>query len=373
MRFTHSEHPQRLYFGTGTAAADVAEEVATLGASRLLLISENAVAGFAEAIAAGLPVVARISEVVQHVPLDRAEQARALAAQQEVDAVISVGGGSAVGLAKAIALTTGLPIVAVPSTYAGSEATVAWGITAQNRKETGVDPRVLPAAVVADPELTAGLPLPLSMASGLNAAAHAVDSFWAPNADPVNASTAAEGLRAMVAGLRALRRDEAATGREQCLLGAYLCAKAFSSAGSGLHHKICHVLGGAYDMPHAPTHAAVLPYVLAFNAGHAPDAVRRVAAALDRPTHSTSGATTGEVVAAWSDLVAELGVTTALRDVAEAGGASLTEAGLDEAARLVLPVVPASNPRPVGEAEMRAILRAAWAADDPASLLTTSE
>ena len=119
-------------------------------------------------------------------------------------------------------------------------------------KTTGVDDRVLPTSIVYDADLTLTLPVDLSVASGLNALAHCVDSLWAPRADPINQALALEGARALADGLPVVvghPRDTA--GRDQALYGAYLAAVAFASAGSGLHHKICHVLGGAFNLPHA--------------------------------------------------------------------------------------------------------------------------
>jgi maleylacetate reductase len=155
----------------------------------------------------------------------------------------------------------------VPTTYAGSEATNVWGLTEASRKTTGTDDRVLPVTVIYDAELTLSLPQGLSIASGLNALAHCIDSMWAPRTDPINQALAAEGIHALNDGLPAVSNDpNDLTGRELALYGAYLSAVAFASAGSGMHHKICHVLGGRWNLPHAQTHAVVLPYVLAFNA-----------------------------------------------------------------------------------------------------------
>jgi maleylacetate reductase len=181
-------------------------------------------------------------------------------------------------LAKAVALTTGIPIIAVPTTYAGSEATNIWGMTEGRTRSTGVDDRTLPATVIYDANLSKTLPVGLSVASGLNALAHCVDSLWAPRSDPINQALALEGARALNLALRGIVVDPSAIdSREQALYGCYLAAVAFSSAGSGLHHKICHVLGGTFELPHAPTHAAVLPHVLAFNAPAVPELARRLA------------------------------------------------------------------------------------------------
>jgi maleylacetate reductase len=350
MRFVHDNLPQRVCFGSGDAAASVRREIAGLGASRVMVIAAKAEAELADQVTRDLPVALRHDDVVMHVPVEVAERAREAAAAAQADALVSVGGGSTTGLAKAVALTTGLPIVAVPTTYAGSEATPVWGLTEGARKTTGIDPRVLPKVIVYDATLTITLPVDMSVASGLNALAHCVDSMWAPNADPVNAAFAAEGIRSLAAGLPKVVTDPFdLDGREHALYAAYLSATAFASAGSGLHHKICHVLGGAYNLPHAQTHAVVLPYVLAFNAPAAPEAERRIAAAFGTP-----GAIDG-----MQALRGELGAPRALRDY------GFTEDAIPEAAEAILPAVPPSNPRPVSAGDLRRLLRAAWSGADP--------
>jgi maleylacetate reductase len=275
-----------------------------------------------------------------------AARARAVAARDDVDALVCVGGGSTTGLAKAVALTTGLPIVAVPTTYAGSEATTVWGLTEGGRKTTGVDDRVLPRTVVYDAALTATMPVALSVASGLNAVAHCVDSMWAPRADPVNAALAVEGVRALNAGLRRVVTDPTGlAGREQALYGAYLAAVAFASAGSGLHHKICHVLGGMFGLPHAQTHAVVLPHVLAFNGSSAPAAARRLADAFGAPSAGAGLAT----------LMSTVDAPVSLREH------GMPEDGIPAAVEAVLAAVPAGNPTPVTAENLTALLQAAWA------------
>ena len=195
-----------------------------------------------------------------HVPAAVAQAARQEAAAAGADALLSIGGGSATGTAKAVALATGLPVIAVPTTYAGSEVTPVWGITEGARKTTGTDLRVLPRLVIYDPELTLGLPPGLSAASGLNAMAHCVEAFWAPRRNPVSSLAAGEGIRALAGALPLVGTAPADLGvRSSLLYGAYLAGSAFAVAGSGLHHKICHVLGGRYDLPHAQMHAIVLP------------------------------------------------------------------------------------------------------------------
>jgi maleylacetate reductase len=284
------------------------------------------------------------------VPVEVAEQARAAAAEHDVDALVCLGGGSTTGLAKAVALTTGSPIVAVPTTYAGSEATDVWGLTEEGRKTTGVDPRVLPKAIVYDATLMLGLPVPTSVASGLNALAHCVDAMWGPRADPIDRSLALEGIRALRSGLpRVVEEPMDVPPREQTLFGAYLAAVAFASAGSGLHHKICHVLGGMFDLPHAQTHAVVLPYVLALNAPSVPDLERRLAEAFAADS----------ALAGLLDLKDELGAPRALRDL------GMRADDVPRAVGPILDAAPSNNPTPVTADTIESLLRDAWAGEEP--------
>jgi len=350
MRFVHDTLPQRVRFGSGEAAAGLRDEIGRLGADRVMLIASKSAMPVADEITADVPVALRHDEVVMHVPVEVARRAREAAARSAVDALVSVGGGSATGLAKAVAMTSGRPIVAVPTTYAGSEATPVWGLTEGAAKTTGTDPAVLPKVIVYDAALTTSLPVELSVASGLNALAHCVDAMWAPNADPINAALAAEGIKSLAAGLPRVVADPGGLeGREPVLYAAYLSAAAFASAGSALHHKICHVLGGKYNLPHAQTHAIVLPYVLAFNGPAAPDAERRIAAAFGADT----------AIGGLQALRARLQAPRALRDY------GLAEESIAEAADAILPSVPPSNPRPVSAENLRALLRAAWSGADP--------
>jgi len=350
MRFVHDTLPQRVCFGSGEAAAHLAAQAAELGVTRIMVIAAKPERDLADTVTAGLPVVLRHDDVVMHVPVDVAGRAREAAAANGADALVSVGGGSTTGLAKAVAMTAGLPIIAVPTTYAGSEATPVWGLTEGAKKTTGTDARVLPRVVVYDAALTMSLPVDMSVASGLNALAHCVDSLWGPNADPINAAFAAEGIRSLTEGLPRVVADPMDLGgREHALYAAYLSAAAFASAGSGLHHKICHVLGGKYNLPHAQTHATVLPYVLAFNAPAAPGAERRIAAAF-----GSASAIDGLVA-----LKQELNAPHALGDYGFAADS------VAEAAAAILPSVPPSNPRPVTAGDLETLLRAAQSGADP--------
>ncbi|WP_151084065.1 maleylacetate reductase [Nocardioides cynanchi] len=348
LRFAHETLPQRVRFAPGDAGEAVAEEVRRLGGTRVMAIATNP--HRAAPVLAGLSVAVLHSDVVMHVPLAVAERARSVAAEYDADVVVSVGGGSTTGLAKAVALSTGLPVVAVPTTYSGSEATDVWGLTEDGRKTTGVDPRVLPRAIVYDARLMLGLPVETSVASGLNALAHCVDSMWGPRSDPIDRALALEGIRALCAGLpRVVADPRGLEGREQTLYGAYLAAVAFASAGSGLHHKICHVLGGRFDLPHAETHAVVLPYVLALNAPAVPELDARMAQAFGADS----------ALAGLEALRREVG---APRSLAALG---LAERDLASAVAPILEAAPADNPVPVTAEVVETLLRHAYEGTGP--------
>ena len=366
MRFTRDVLAGRVVFGAGAARTALADEVDRLGGARVLVLTTARGADLAAELVAplGERVVATSTGVREHVPVEVADAARALAAQVGADLVLSVGGGSTTGTAKAVALTTRLPVVAVPTTLSGSEATPLWGLTEGARKTTGTDPAVLPRTVVYDPDLLTSLPLDLAVSSGLNAMAHSVEALWVPRGDPVSSALAERSIRALATGLDALAGapdgpdghdgpdgpDAAAAAREQLLLGAWLAGAAFATAGSGLHHRVCHALGGAYALPHAPMHAAVLPHVLAWNAPAAPQAAAAIAEAL-----GAQGRGAGDAVAALVALAERLGAPAALRDL------GLREDQLEEATDLVTAAVPADNPRPTTRDDVAALLRAAWA------------
>jgi maleylacetate reductase len=286
-----------------------------------------------------------------HVPVEVAERARAEALRLGVDGLVAVGGGSAIGLAKAVALTSGRPIVAVPTTYAGSEMTSIWGLTDGAVKRTGRDRRVLPASVVYDPGLTLGLPVGVSVTSGFNALAHAVEAMYAPDRTPVITLYAVEGVRSLVSALPQIA--SAATdlsARTTALYGAWLCGACLGATTMSLHHRLCHALGGTLDLPHAETHTVVLPHVLAFNQPAVPGVVARLASALgaDDPA-----------IALW-DLAGALGAPRSLADL------GLAERDLDRVAEQVT-AAPYANPRPAGRADVTALLHDAWSGVRPRS------
>ncbi|GAB26235.1 maleylacetate reductase [Gordonia polyisoprenivorans NBRC 16320 = JCM 10675] len=348
LRFTHDWLAQRVRFAPDTAVEAIAEESAAAGITAPMLIASQRDRRLVDAIGAAVPIIHHHDTVAMHVPEAVAVAARDAAADHRADGLISVGGGSATGLAKAVALTSGLPIIAIPTTYAGSEATPVWGMTVAGRKRTGTDPVVLPRTVIYDTTLVAGLPVAVATSSGLNAVAHCVDALWAPRTDPINRAMACDALRTLDEGLRMMTTDPTTVAHEHMLYGAYLAAVAFASAGSGLHHKICHVLGGMFDLPHADTHAVVLPHVVAFNAPHAPDAEKALAAAL--------GA--GTALAGLVSLREAVGGPTALRDI------GMPESGLTEAVAPIIEAAPPGNPSPVTPEAIGALLRDAWIGKD---------
>ncbi len=349
MDFVYDVPASRVVFGTGRIR-QVPDEVERLGAERVLLIAGGREKHADELAAAlGSRLVERIGEVVMHVPAALATAAYERTEQSSADLVVCLGGGSAIGLAKAVALRSGLPILAVPTTYAGSEMTPIWGLTDGGRKTTGRDRTVLPATVVYDPALTTSLPADISAASGMNALAHLVEGLYAPDASPVTAVIAEEGIRALANALpQVVVAPHDLDARACALYGAWLAGCVLGTAGMGLHHKICHVLGGAYDLPHAGTHSAVLPFVTAYNAPAAPAAMVRAARALGAQDPAR---------ALW-ELARRIGAPTSLAQV------GLDPGRIQEATRLVVENPPA-NPRPVDRAAVHELLRAAHAGMPP--------
>lgn len=330
----------------------MAGEVASLSATRAFLIASGSATAAADEIADALGewCVARWSEVAEHVPVKLAERARSDALAAHADAIVCVGGGSAIGLAKAVALETGLPIVAVPTTYAGSEMTPMYGLTGEH-KHTGRDRRVLPRVVVYDPELTRSLPLVTSAGSALNALAHCVEGLYGPGANPVTSLAAVEGIRVLAEAIPQLGADPYAIEmRSELLYGAYLAGTVVATVGVGIHHRTCHVLGGSYGLGHAACNAVVLPHAIAYNAPEIPAVIRRVADAM----------VTSDPAAFAYDLAGGAGLPVSL----EALG--LPESVLDAAAARVVEETQA-NPRVVDFASVRVMLDAAWRGTRPSA------
>jgi alcohol dehydrogenase class IV len=269
--------PARVIFGAGRLA-ELGAEAARLGMSRPLVITGAQQSGLGRRIAEEI-AAAHFDQAAMHTPTFVTDQAMALVAAERIDGTIAIGGGSAIGLGKAIAWRRDLPQIAVPTTYAGSEMTDILGETADGAKTTRRDPKIQPETVIYDPELTRSLAKLLAATSGINAIAHAVEALYAKDGNPVTAMMAEEGIRALASALP--RLDDA---RGEALYGAWLCGAVLGTSAMALHHKLCHVLGGSFGMPHAETHTVILPHATAYNAAAAPQAMARIARALGKDT-----------------------------------------------------------------------------------------
>ena len=269
-------------FGAG-AAAGLPAEVDRLGAKRALVLTTPGRSASVRAAVAGLGerLAGIYDKALMHVPVEVALDARRVAQELDADCCIAWGGGSTIGLGKAIALTSGLAVIAVPTTYSGSEMTAVVGMTEGGEKKTQRDPRMLPRTVIYDPQLTLGLSPATSAASGMNAIAHCVEALYAHDANPISVRLAEEGIRALAAALpRVVAAGADLDARSEALYGAWLAGASFATTSLGLHHKLCHVLGGTFNLPHAETHSIVLPHAIRYNRAAAPDAMRRIARAL---------------------------------------------------------------------------------------------
>ncbi|MFI0481401.1 maleylacetate reductase [Actinomadura sp. 9N215] len=350
--FTYDALPMRVLFGSGVVAS-LPGEVARLGARRALVLCspEQRPTGETIADALGERSAGVLAEARMHVPIEIAQRARARAADLGADCCVAVGGGSAIGLGKAIALEHGLPVIAVPTTYAGSEMTTVWGLTEDGRKRTGKDPRVLPASVLYDPDLTLGLPIAMSVTSGFNAVAHAVEALYAPDRSPVVSLMAEEGVRSMAGALPAVFADGGDLGaRTKALYASWLCGASLGATTMSLHHKLCHALGGTLDLPHAATHTVVLPHALAYNQPAAPEAAGALARALD----------TDDPARRLWELAGSLDAPRSLR------GLGMSESDIEPIREQVVNA-PYANPAPVTRDGVTRLLRAAWSGEPPPS------
>ena len=338
----------------GGALADAASSLP--GEGSVLVISTRSQNVVAERIIEGLGprFGARIDGAVMHVPEADAARAVRMASECGAGCVIAVGGGSAIGLAKAVALRRDVAIVAIPSTYSGSEMTDIWGITEGDGKVTGRDPRVVPSLVVYDAELLRTLPPEIAGPSAINTIAHSVEALYAQNGTPLLSEIAEEGIRRMAAALRVIcgpgrETDALEPALDETIHGAILCGSALAKATMGIHHKLCHVLGGTFGLPHAETHTVILPHAAAYNSEAAPDAMDAICRALG----------SGSAPAGLQELAREVGAPTSLRDI------GFEERNLDRAADIATES-PYYNPRPVDRESVRALLDDAFHGRDAA-------
>jgi maleylacetate reductase len=348
--FTYTGLPSRVVFGSGTLAT-LPQEMERLGCRRALVLSTAEQASSAHEIAAklGEQAASVFAGAVTHTPVEVSERAVAVARDTGADCTVALGGGSTIGLGKAIALRTDLPQICIPTTYAGSEMTPILGETAGGLKTTQRSDKVLPEAVIYDVDLTLTLPPALSATSGVNAIAHAVEALYAQDRNPVISLMAEAGAAALARALPQIVENPGnREARADALYGAWLCGACLGAVGMALHHKLCHVLGGTFNLPHAETHTIVLPHALAYNAPAAPEAV----ASLQRALGASDPAR------ALFDLAGRLGAKRALKDI------GMPQDGIERASDIALKN-PYWNPRPIERAGIAALIARAWAGEPP--------
>ncbi|AFJ46243.1 maleylacetate reductase [Shimwellia blattae] len=348
--FIYTSRPARIRFGAGSLQF-VAEEMDALGCRRALLLSTPDQQDDAQRLAhqLGERCAGLFSRAVMHTPVEVTEQALACFEQYQADCVIALGGGSTTGLGKAIAWRNNTPQIVIPTTYAGSEVTPVLGQTSNGIKHTLSDPSVLPEVVIYDPELTFSLPVSVSITSGLNAMAHAIEGLYARDRNPVTSLIAVEGIRALHQSLPVIARDPAdSQARSQALYGAWLCGTVLGSVGMALHHKLCHTLGGSFNLPHAQTHAVMLPHTLAWN--------QHVAARELQPLAAFFG---DDLACGVFYFAGKLGAPQSLQAL------GIGKDDLDQAADIAVSN-PYWNPRPIEQTAIRALLQRAWSGHSPA-------
>jgi alcohol dehydrogenase class IV len=339
--FIFSALPTRVVFGRGKIS-EAANEAKRLGMRCPLVITTPHQAD------SGMPIVKSTGGVAfagaaMHTPVNVTEEAMAIAKAEGCDGTIALGGGSSTGLGKAIAFRTDLPQLVIPTSYAGSEMTNILGETADGAKITKRDAKIQPEAVIYDPDLLGTLPAQFAATSGMNAIAHAVEGLYAVDGNPIVSLMAEEGIRALASAL-----PKGAAGQDEALYGAWLCGTVLGSAAMALHHKLCHVLGGTFNMPHAETHTVILPHATAYNAPGSVDAMTRIARALG----------VKDAAGGLFDLAQKLGAPLTLREL------GMPEAGLDKAADIAI-ANPYPNPRPLKRAAIRQLLDDAYHGNRP--------
>ena len=350
--FIYAQSPVRVVFGAGTKA-NVGSEVQLLNCHRAVVLSTPEQADQARNLAEALgPLsVGTLAQAVMHTPVEVTERAVEAVQSMRVDCIVAVGGGSTIGLSKAIALRTDLPQIVLPTTYAGSEATSILGQTAAGEKTTLRSPKVLPEVIIYDVDLTMSLPPHLTAVSGMNAIAHAVEALYAADANPITSLLAEEAIAVLGKALPRLRENpNDREARTDALYGAWLCGTCLNAVSMGLHHKLCHTLGGSFNLPHAETHTVILPHAARYNAAASPDAMRRIARALGAE----------DAPQALFDLAKSLGAPVALETL------GLKPADLARATALATKT-PYPNPEPLTEPGIRMLLENALSGTRPSA------
>lgn len=353
MQFVYQPNSQRIIFGAGTLK-QLPDEVALLGIKRPMIISTEFQKDMAESTKELLGEGFESSifaKAVMHVPRDSINAIMAEIEANNNDGCVCVGGGSTIGLGKAVALETGLPSIVVPTTYAGSEMTPIWGITEDGIKTTGRDQKVLAKTVIYDPELTVTLPDFISGPSGINAIAHCVEALYAENKNPVISLMSEEGIKALAESLPVVVVEpDNMEARSKALYGAWLAGTALGTVGMSIHHKLCHTLGGSFNLPHAEVHSVIIPHATKYNQEDAPEAMAAIARALNTAPDDAAGAL--------FDLLSKVGAPTTLEAI------GMKEEDLDKAAEIALSK-PYYNPREVTLEGVKELLKNAYSGIRP--------
>ncbi len=373
VQFRYVSYAQEVIFAPGSLA-QLAEAVERLGWQRLILCTNHSMQtyGHVDALksALGGRLIATFDRVQPHVQDVQVDEVLALAIENRADAVIGMGGGSPIGMAKAVAYTLAttfpahrsLPVIAIPTTYAGSEMTAVCGITHARenppRKVTFSDPKIVPRLVIYDPELTLDLPPEMTASTGINALAHCIEALYSVARNPVSTAAAVSGVRHISNALYCCYENgNNLDARTELLTGAHLAGLSLASVKMGLHHGLCHVLGGTANVPHGIANSIILPHAIRFNADVTAPQLLPAAEAMGISLNGTSSKVALEaLVQKIFDLVGKMNLPQRLRD------AGVKESELPHLAQLGFQNrTVQNNPKPItGPAQIETLLRAAW-------------
>lgn len=343
--FVYESNPGRVVFGAGSVNT-LGEEMMARHLGRALILSTPHQSDLARAVSGRLGAMSAgtCDLATMHTPVEITEKALGVLKEAGADCLVSIGGGSTIGLGKALSVRSGLPHIAIPTTYAGSEMTPILGETKDGVKTTRRDPAILPGLVIYDVDLTLALPVEMSVTSGINAIAHAVEALYAHDRNPIISLLAEQSIASFARSLPVIvstPTDQAA--REEAQYGTWLAGICLGSVSMAIHHKLCHTLGGAFNLPHAETHTIMLPHATAYVGDAAPDAMTVIARALGEESAPLG----------LHRLAKRLGAPTALSAI------GMPEDGLDKAADLAMKNA-YPNPRALDRDDIRALLERAY-------------
>ncbi|KAJ2972003.1 hypothetical protein NQ176_g7408 [Zarea fungicola] len=359
--FEYNSLSNRVIFGPGSVSK-LPAEIGRLNVSRPLILSTPGKSNYSTQLfdllrAASITIAGGFPRAKPHTPVDVTEDAVALLKSVQADCVVSIGGGSVVGLGKAVSIRTGVPHISIPTTYSGSEMTPILGETRHGVKTTRSDPKILPAVVIYDADFTMTLPPAICGTSGINAIAHAIEALYAENANPITSMIALEAIKALAEALPQIFQDpKSKSPRVQALYGAWLCGTVLGSTSMGLHHKLCHVLGGSFSLPHAETHTIILPHALSYNAPAIPEQMAKLAAALP--------GSNGDALYGLEQLIDKMQLRRGLKDL------GMKESDIAKATEIALHAE-YPNPRPLERECIRELIRSAWAGESVSAAAST--